>query len=74
LNPNIPGDDVLYIADNRSDAGLRKLSLVNGVWVSNGLIGPPDAHNYLGLTISVSLNVVKIFATRRGANAGSGGG
>jgi hypothetical protein len=71
LNPLIAGPDVLYLADQTN--GLRKFSLIAGVWTLNGTIGA-GADSYKGLTAIVNGNSVTLFATRKGANATSIGG
>jgi hypothetical protein len=68
LDANVPGADVLFIADQGTPGGLVKYSLVGGVWVSNGNIGV-GTDNYSNLAIRVSDNVVTIFAVRKGANS-----
>ena len=71
LDANIQGVDVLYVAAQASTGGgIRKYSLVNGAWVSNGVIGT-GAERYTGLTLKVSTGVVTVFATRRGGNSAS---
>lgn len=72
INASVPGDDVLYIADDGANA-LRKYSLVGGTWVLNGTIGG-DADDYRGLTGSVSGTIVSLYATRKGGTTGTGGG
>ncbi len=69
LDPNVPGADVLYVADQYAfNEGIHKYSLVNGTWVSNGAVGA-SLDLYTGLTLKVSANTVTIFATRRGNNS-----
>jgi len=78
LEPTVPGVDVLYVA-SPSDAvspavGIRKFSLVDGAWKSNGSIGGDIANSwYAGLTIKVSAGIVTIFSSRGGANSIRGG-
>jgi hypothetical protein len=62
LNPNVPGPDVLYVADEDNNVGLRKFSLVNGSWSINGSI-VLDGRGVRGLTGNVANGVVTIFAT-----------
>ncbi|MET0395153.1 MAG: T9SS type A sorting domain-containing protein [Chitinophagaceae bacterium] len=69
LDPNLPGNDVLYVASQQnSGGGIKKYSLVSGTWVLNGTVGT-TADNYTGLSLKISANVVTIFATRRGGNS-----
>lgn len=68
LDPNVPGIDVMYVADQGTPGGLSKYSLVNGVWVSNGSVGV-GTNNYSNLGIRVSNGVITIFAVRQGANS-----
>jgi hypothetical protein len=63
LNPTIPGNDVLYVANILTPA-LTKYSLVGNTWTSNGKIGV-DTDHYDGITAVVSGTSVKLFATRR---------
>jgi hypothetical protein len=73
LNPSVPGADVLYVASTEEFAdpavGIRKFSLVGGIWVDNGSVGG-DVDNswYQGLTLKVSGSTVTLFATRKGNN------
>jgi choice-of-anchor C domain-containing protein len=71
LTPSVPGPDTLYLADE--GIGLRKFSLVAGVWSDNGSIGT-DSDDYRGLTASVSGTGVTLFATRLGGSTAPGGG
>lgn len=71
LNPAVAGPDVLYVADQTN--GLRKFSLVGGVWTLNGTIGA-GSDSYRGLTGIVNGSSVTIFATRRGGNNATLGG
>jgi hypothetical protein len=72
LDAGIPGVDVLYVADQHfpSIGGIRKYSLVGGMWIANGGVGS-DADAYTGLTVKVAAGVVTIFATRLGSNSSS---
>jgi hypothetical protein len=79
LDPTVPGVDVLYVASTHTAAntviGIRKFSLVGGVWVGNGSVGGTVANSYfVGLTLKVSANIVTLYATRQGANNLSKGG
>lgn len=71
IEPALQGADVLYVASQASTGGgIQKYSLVNGSWMSNGVIGTA-AERYSGLTIKASAGVVTVFATRRGGNSAS---
>lgn len=71
-NPNIPGLDVLYIADE--DSAVFKYSLdASNQWVSNGAIGTRFDY-YRGLT-GVSIDgVVTLYAIRKGGTIKNGSG
>lgn len=72
LTETVAGLDTLYIASDDAIA-LRKYSLVDGAWTSNGTVGTAsDA--YRGLTASVTNGVVTVYATRKGGSAAAGGG
>jgi len=51
LSQDVPGVDVVYIADDRSTAGggIQKWSLVDGVWTLNGTIASPSGVQVRGL-------------------------
>ena len=71
LDPNTPGLDVLYVADD--GAGITKYSLVGGTWTANGTLGTAsDA--YRGLTGAATGSSVSLFATRKGGSTATGGG
>jgi len=65
LDPNIPGDDVLYVANTAIADGIAKYSLVNNNWVLNGNI----SGQYTGLTGVVSGNEVTLYGVRFGTSA-----
>jgi hypothetical protein len=71
LNQEIPGPDVLYLADDI--AGLRKFSLVEGTWVQNSITGSAgDVFRGLsGITIPGG---ALLYTTFRAGNQSSGGG
>ena len=71
LDPNTPGLDVAYVADD--GVGLLKYSLVGGTWIANGTLGAA-ADAYRGLTGSVSGNTVTLYSTRKGGSGATGGG
>lgn len=72
MNPNVPGLDVLYVADD--SIGLAKYSLVNNAWVSNGAVGG-NADDYRGLAGDrIASGGVILYATRKGGSGGTGGG
>jgi hypothetical protein len=74
LNPNVPGVDTLYVADDGNvRGGITKWTLVNGVWLPGNTIGQ-DADDYRGLTGYVEGTTVVLFATRRGGTGANGGG
>lgn len=68
MNPAVPGADVLYVANQRSNGGLQKFSLVNEIWELNGTIGP-GSDGYIGLAARLSEGTVSLFATRKGNNS-----
>ena len=70
LDPGVPGDDTLYVADD--GIGLMKFSLVGATWMPSGTIASTDA--YRGLTATVLGNTVTLYATRKGGTTSSGGG
>jgi len=65
INPNIPGYDVLYIANTGITDGITKYSLVDGSWVSNGTV----KGQYTGLTAIVSGNEVTLYGIKYGATS-----
>ncbi len=71
LSSEVPGNDVLYFADELN--GLRKFSLVEGEWVSNGILGSAG-DNYRGLTGIELPGGAILFAIKRGGTNASGGG
>jgi len=76
LDPNVPGLDTLYVADDTpagTRAGITKFSLVDGVWYNRGT-AKFDADSYRGLTGFVEGTTVTLFATRKGGSTSSGGG
>jgi hypothetical protein len=66
LNPAVPGDDTMYVADDA--AGVIKFSLVGGNWVVNNIIGS-GSDGYRGLTGAVVGNTVTLYATSEGPTA-----
>ncbi|HSK14252.1 MAG TPA: hypothetical protein VK907_13620 [Phnomibacter sp.] len=71
LENGIDGPDVIYLADELG--GIRKFSLVDGAWVSNGVLGSA-ADAFRGLT-GIQIPGGGIFyATARGGNGATGGG
>lgn len=74
LNPNVPGVDTLYVADDGNvRGGITKWTLVNDVWLPGNTIGQ-DADDYRGLTGYVEGTTVVLFATRKGGTGANGGG
>ncbi|WP_158277465.1 immunoglobulin domain-containing protein [Opitutus sp. ER46] len=68
LNPEVTGEDVLYIAD---DSGkILKYSLVAGVWTANGSV---SASSIRALDGRVSGTTVTLYGAS-GASSGTGGG
>ncbi len=65
VNPNIPGNDVLYIANSGITDGITKYSLVDGTWVTNGTV----KGQYAGLTATVSGNEVTVYGIKYGATS-----
>lgn len=65
VNPNIPGNDVLYIANSGITDGITKYSLVDGTWVTNGTV----KGQYTGLTATVSGNEVTVYGIKYGATS-----
>ena len=66
MDPNTPGDDVVYVCDDRSGstAGLLKYSLVSGTWVFNGNIS--STYDLRGVTGYATCKGVKLFISGQG--------
>jgi hypothetical protein len=77
LDPNVSGQDVIYVTDNElgsGDGGIKKYSKVNGVWTFNGGIGL-IWERYSGVTAKVTApGVVTLFAIRKPTFDGYYGG
>src|SRR5262249_41067577 len=76
LNPSVAGVDTLYYCDDTNTTGVggvTKYSLVNGSWVSNGVVGS-SSDAYRGLTATVSGTTITLYATRKGGSTAAGGG
>jgi hypothetical protein len=71
LNNQIEGPDVLYFADDLS--GLRKYSLVEGIWQLNSITGT-GADVFRGLTGMPFPGGVMLYTTFRAGNQAVGGG
>lgn len=71
LSSEVPGPDVLYLADDLS--GLRKYSLVEGVWVLNSITGT-GGDQFRGLAGIQIPNGAILYATIRAGNQSMGGG
>ena len=70
LDPNTPGLDTLYVAEDTNDGGeIQKYSLAGASWIFNGSIPVP---NVRGLTGMVSGTSVTLFATQCGIDGTSG--
>ncbi|NGM63483.1 hypothetical protein G5B30_16360 [Sphingobacterium sp. SGG-5] len=65
LNVSIPGDDVLYVANDTQVDGITKYSLVDGSWVSNGTL----PGRYIGVTAVISGTDVMLYAVKYGGTA-----
>src|SRR5262249_5380370 len=68
--------DTLYYCDDTNTTGVggvTKYSLVNGSWVSNGVVGS-SSDAYRGLTATVSGTTITLYATRKGGSTAAGGG
>lgn len=65
LDAGIPGDDVLYVANDTQVDGITKYSLVDGSWVSNGTL----PGRYIGVTAVVSGTDVMLYAVKYGGTA-----
>ncbi len=64
LSPDVPGNDVLYLCDERTsnpNGGIYKFSLVGGVWVDNGNI--PSSSALRGLTGFQACSSINLFAS-----------
>jgi Secretion system C-terminal sorting domain len=66
LNQSVPGNDVLYVADDASNTGLVKYSLVAGTWTLNGNV-PLTGNGLRGLTATATGNTI-VFYGVNGAN------
>jgi hypothetical protein len=77
LDPNVPGQDVIYVAENENgsnDYGIKKYSKVDGKWNFNGGIGL-IWERYTGVTAKVTApGVVTLFAIRKPTFDGYYGG
>lgn len=76
LDPNIPGVDTLYVADDGDIyGGVTKwcLSPDDLTWRNKGTFGT-DFDDYRGLTGYVEGTTVTLFSTRRGGTTSTGGG
>jgi len=73
LDASVAGVDTLYVAYDDGFGGVRKFSLVAGVWEHIGTVGT-DADDFRGLTGFVSGSTVTLYATRKGGTGSSGGG
>ncbi len=71
LSSEVAGPDVLYLADDLS--GLRKYSLVEGVWVLNSITGT-SSDQFRGLAGIQIPNGAILYATIRAGNQSFGGG
>ena len=60
LDAGVPGVDVVYVADDGTNTGFQKYSLVGGVWVSNSNIAV-TGNALRGLVGSVSGNTVTLY-------------
>jgi len=70
VNANVPGPDVLYVVDDGAGSnatpGIFKYSLVDGTWVSNGVVDATAG--YRGLTGKADGNTISLYAIK-GANS-----
>jgi hypothetical protein len=74
LNPSIPGNDTLYIADDdATTGGIQKWCFNGSTWVAEGTVGD-KTKGYRGLTGSVSGSTVTLYITRSGGSTPTGGG
>ena len=72
LDPNTPGLDTVYVADDSN--GIMKYCLSGGSWVSQGKKGS-GSNGYRGLSGSVQEDgSVLLYTTRKGGGGASGGG
>src|SRR5207302_1653651 len=62
LEPSVPGVDTLYVADETTNAGILKFSLVNNTWVYNGNV-TFSGKGARGLTAQVNGGIVTIYAS-----------
>ncbi len=67
IDPDIPGNDVLYIVNPSNTEGIAKYSLVDGEWVLNSRI----TGTYIGLTGVVSGSTVTLYGVRFSASTNS---
>ncbi|OJW77645.1 MAG: hypothetical protein BGO69_07440 [Bacteroidetes bacterium 46-16] len=72
INPDTPGYDVLYIADDGSPA-ITKYTLVGGSWTAAGSIGV-NSDDYRGMVGITQDTLVTLYLTRKGGSGGAGGG
>lgn len=64
LSADVPGVDVVYVADDRSaDGGIQKWSLVNNAWTLNGTISGATTAGLRGLNGSVAGTTVSLVAS-----------
>jgi hypothetical protein len=62
LDAGVPGNDVVYVADDGTGTGFQKYSLVGGNWVSNGNIAV-TGNGLRGITGSVIGSTVTLYGT-----------
>ena len=68
LSPAVPGPDVVYVADDRTNGsgGIQKWSLVAGSWVLNGTIGGSNTAALRGLNGRTTGAAVALVASGNG--------
>ncbi|MBF9238499.1 T9SS type A sorting domain-containing protein [Hymenobacter sp. BT683] len=66
LSATVPGLDVVYVADDAATGGIRKWSLVDGIWMLNGTVGGSATALLRGLTGQLVGTAVQLVASGGG--------
>lgn len=63
LSADVPGVDVVYVADDRASAGIQKWSLVNSTWTLNGTVAGSASLMVRGLGGTTTGTAVSLVTT-----------
>ena len=66
LSATVPGLDVVYVADDNTNGGIQKWSLVNNTWTLNGTIGGSTTALLRGITGTATGSSVRLLASGGG--------